>query len=388
MSLEKYYTVPITAFALLSFISIALGNVLLGLTAAMFVAYTYKNKHKLTLAQGLRPYYYTIGFFVLTMLVSALASGDVALGAKRWADLWVWRLLPFFVLTLTIKDKMSAKKILLCALTGLTLGSLCLIYQGLSGDVRASGFFGHPMTFAGYFCTYLPVFLVCFLDERVLGKWRWCAGAAFVLGCLALLFNATRGAWLATAAVVLFILAYYGLRRHSKAAIACLLVLACAGAALTQYKPFMQRLNTITDSKFQSNTERLLLWSSAWNMYKDHPLLGVGLGQYKDNYQKKYISPQAKEPDLGHAHNNFLQMLAENGTIGFSGFVVLVACLVGYSFYSFFKQGDPYALMTSMSALALVLQGCTEYNFGNSAVMKSFWLVQGCLLVLARKDEC
>ena len=39
--------------------------------------------------------------------------------------------------------------------------------------------------------------------------------------------------------------------------------------------------------------------------------------------------------------------------------------------------------MMCVSSLALVLQGMTEYNFGNSAVMKSFWLVQGCLLVLS-----
>ena len=28
------------------------------------------------------------------------------------------------------------------------------------------------------------------------------------------------------------------------------------------------------------------------------------------------------------------------------------------------------------------MQGLTEYNFGNSAVMKSYWLLLGCMLVL------
>ena len=32
--------------------------------------------------------------------------------------------------------------------------------------------------------------------------------------------------------------------------------------------------------------------------------------------------------------------------------------------------------------LSLSLQGLTENNFGNSAVMKAFWLLLGCLLVL------
>ena len=78
-----------------------------------------------------------------------------------------------------------------------------------------------------------------------------------------------------------------------------------------------------------------------------------------------------------------MQMLAENGVVGFLGFMQLIIFLIGYSLYYFYKERNPYFMMMSMSTLALVLQGFTEYNFGNSAVMKSFWLLQGCLLVLA-----
>ena len=156
-----------------------------------------------------------------------------------------------------------------------------------------------------------------------------------------------------------------------------------SGAILSNNRVFVDRVKSITSTTNNSNNERLFIWQSAYTMFKDHPVLGVGLGQYKDNYQQKYILPQAKEPYLTHAHNNFLQMLAENGIIGFAGFLTLIAGFIGYSFRRFWKESNPYALMMSMSTLALVLQGLTEYNFGNSAVMKSFWLVQGCLLLLS-----
>lgn len=381
---KKYCSLPIAVFALLSFISIAAGNALLGIATLCFLIYAFRNKNELQLTD--KNYYAAIAVFLFTMLLSALTSGAIGKGMKVWADLWIWRLMPFVIITLSIKEACSAKKILACSLLGITLGSMCLIYQGLSGDSRASGFFGHPMTFAGYFCIYLPVLLVCFLEQRIYGQWRWLAGGSFVLGVVALLFNATRGAWLALTIVLLFILAYY-LIKGNKLAMLCLALFIAAGAGLSQYQPFVQRLATITDTKYQSNTERLLIWQSAYTMFKDHPVLGVGLGQYKDNYQKKYISPKAKEPYLSHAHNNFLQMLAENGIVGFVGFLTLLVCFIGYSFKRFWQEKNPYALMMSMATLALVLQGCTEYNFGNSAVMKSFWLVQGCLLVLSYVDK-
>ena len=381
---KKYCSLPIAVFALLSFISIAAGNALLGIATLCFLIYAFRNKNELQLTD--KTYYAAIAVFLFTMLFSALTSGAIGKGMKVWADLWIWRLMPFVIITLSIKEACSAKKILACSLLGITLGSICLIYQGLSGDSRASGFFGHPMTFAGYFCIYLPVLLVCFLEQRIYGQWRWLAGGSFVLGVAALLFNATRGAWLALTLVLLFILAYY-LMKGNKLAMLCFALFIAAGAGLSQYQPFVQRLATITDKKYQSNTERLLIWQSAYTMFKDHPVLGVGLGQYKDNYQKKYISPKAKEPYLSHAHNNFLQMLAENGIVGFVGFLTLLVCFIGYSFKRFWQEKNPYALMMSMATLALVLQGCTEYNFGNSAVMKSFWLVQGCLLVLSYVDK-
>ena len=48
----------------------------------------------------------------------------------------------------------------------------------------------------------------------------------------------------------------------------------------------MKRVQSITSTKYQSNTERILIWQSTYHMFQDPPVLGVGLGQYKDSYQK------------------------------------------------------------------------------------------------------
>lgn len=377
---KNYIFKLISAFALLSFVSIAAGNIFLGISTLLFFIYMYKNKPVLN--TEVKGYYYTIGFFVLTMLLSAFFSGDIKTGIKRWADMWIWRMMPFVIITLAIAEAKKCLNILKLSCLGISVGICCLLYQGISGDGRAAGFFGHPMTFAGYLCMYLPLFFIGFFEDVLEKKYKYFSGVMLLLGSAALIFNGTRGAWLAVAITLAIILLYYMGRNRKNLLIGLLLVCVGSGVLLNN-DSFMKRVSTITNNKYQSNSERLLMWQSAWNMFKDHPVLGVGLGQYKDNYQKKYILPEAKEPKLEHAHNNFMQMLAENGAVGFIGFISMFGYIIFSNLKKFWQNRNPYALMICTMTASLLIQGLTEFNFGNSAVVKAYWLILGCLLVLA-----
>ena len=375
----KYITLALMAFGVASFISLAAGNVTLGIATLCFLIFAFRNRDALTVD---KTYYRAVGFFLATMLLSALFCGHVGQGLKVWSDFWVWRLMPFFIVTLAVKAE-GAKRILIAASLGLAISMGYAIVEGFGGEGRASGFYGHPMTLAGWLCLYVPLFLVALFERSLSLRLRQGAGALFAIALVALLFNGTRGAWVAIAGVVSLIVLYYLFQRRKLAVwVAALLLMASVG--LTYYEPFMQRLDTINAAQ---NTERFLMWESAYHMFEDHPVLGVGLSQYEDNYQQKYISPLAMEPELKHAHNNFMQMLAENGIVGFAGFLTLLSTFIGVSLYRFWKYKNPYALAMAMGTLALIVQGMTEYNFGNSAVMKCFWLTEGCLLVLAREWE-
>lgn len=380
MNIEKIDFRILCLFALTSFVSIAAGNVFLGIAVLLFFISVYK--HKIDINKKFKGYYFAIAIFVFTMLLSALFSGDIVYGLNRWADMWIWRFMPFIVITTMITEPNKSLNILKVSCIGISIGILCLIFQGVSGDGRAAGFFGHPMTFAGYLCMYLPLFLIGYFDNLFGGKYRNVSGLLFVAGIAALIFNGTRGAWIAVAITSGILLLYYMFKNKRNLIIGTVVIALCGGI-LVNNDAFMHRVSTITNNRYQSNSERLLMWNSAWNMFKDHPVLGVGLGQYKDNYQHKYISPKAKEPNLAHAHNNFLQMLAENGMVGFIGFISMFIYIAGYNLKQFFTEKNIYSLAICAVTVTLLLQGCTEFNFGNSAVVKSYWLVLGCLVVLA-----
>ena len=67
--------------------------------------------------------------------------------------------------------------------------------------------------------------------------------------------------------------------------------------------------------------ERLAHWEAAKRMFAMSPWLGVGPGNYAAVY------PDVRMPlwseALGHAHNYYLNVLAESGALGFTAFLLL-----------------------------------------------------------------
>lgn len=379
----KLYQISVIGFICLiisTFVSIAVGNIFLAILTLCFFIKIYQKEIKFDV--NFKSYFVAVGIFVVTMFVSALFSGDILYGLKRWTDMWIWRFMPFVVVVFLLKNYVDVKKVILASFVGISFVATYAVYQGLNGISRANGFYGHPMTLGGWLCIFMPLLLIEFFEKRLLGKYYWLSGIAFCVCSASLVFNGTRGAWLAVSIVCAALIIYY-MFKSKRNLVLSIIFIALISAVLVNNPKFMHRLDTIDDfTKYQSNTERILIWQSAWNMFKDHPILGVGLGQYTVNYQKKYILPQAKEPNLGHAHNNFMQMLAENGIVGFAGFIAMFGYIILKNSIEWIKTKNVYALMIIASTVCLILQGFTEYNVGNSAVIKMYWLILGLLVIL------
>ena len=448
LSLKNALLISLCMFAVASFISIAAANVFLGISVLLFLIITYKNKG-VNIATDKLPYFKAIAVFAGALFVSALFSSDIAYGLKTWADFFIWRFIPFVMLLTVLDGETFGKKVLAAVIGGFAIDCLyaicwsVFIFKGKFDWIRAAGFVGHPMTLAGWTCILLPVLLVFIFRKDVAQKYHWLAILLFAIGSVALLFNATRGAWLALAVVLPLMSSFFILQNKKLLLISLALVLG-VGTILVNNASFMKRVDSIDDLKNTSNRSRLIIWDTSIEMFKEHPVLGVGLGNYKNVYQNEYIAPRVdkeinaikklrsfrtlkkseqavvlKAPvnlwkiqgykklkkqernefnkayskfrfeyslsKLNHAHNNLLQMLAENGLVGFIGYICAFGFILWKNFKNFLLNKNPYALMIVGSTSALLLQGLTEYNFGNSSVMKIYWLVLACLIILASK---
>jgi len=70
-----------------------------------------------------------------------------------------------------------------------------------------------------------------------------------------------------------------------------------------------------------SFAKRDSIWATSWTMFTQHPVRGVGLGQFKWNYlhaQREMLArwPHLKWQYTHWAHNEFLQWFAEGGIVG------------------------------------------------------------------------
>jgi O-antigen ligase len=139
----------------------------------------------------------------------------------------------------------------------------------------------------------------------------------------------------------------------------------------------------VTDANF-AVLERLAHWVAAVRMFAAEPWLGVGPGNYAVVYPAVRL-PLWEEP-LGHAHNIYLNVLAESGLVGLCAFLLLWGAAVVWVWGEQrrplqYYAGDDLAAAQWRRALAIGLLGVLTHLVIHSSFDHLF--VQGIYLHLA-----
>ncbi|CVK19944.1 O-antigen ligase family protein [Sporomusa sphaeroides] len=376
--LDKAIFYMLTCYALFSCISIAGTSIALSLAVILAVIRLVKQPEKPDMDRGLVQ---ALLFFFLTLLISALAAYDSATGfAQVWK--YFYRMVPLFLVVLFIKKPQQMVVVLLALSVSIFIAGSYTIWQGIHGQQRAAAFGANAMILAGYLVQMIPLLFVMVTAKGYLEKRkRMLLAIVLLISLLALVFNATRGAWVAVA-VSLLLYGLMNIKKHKYILPSIVIVCLGVGIVIGATPALEKRVASITDLTERSNAERLLLWQSGWNMFKDHPLTGVGPDNFETLYQGKYVLPAAKQPELSHAHNNFVHMAAETGILGLTGFVYMFGYILYISWHRYrLSPANIWAAGCFFVTVGLLMQGLTEFNFGNSAVTRLYWFIVGLMLV-------
>ena len=386
LKLESWGFYLLCAFALASNLSIAVGNVFLGALVLVVLLRVYKKRKdwRSALPEG----QLGIALFVLmgTVFLSVLCSDNPGRGLRVFIDYYGYRMLGLYAILLLVKDRKRILTIAVCVAASFTINNVAILYEGVFlHDFRADGFVPY-MTAGGFLSMLVPSLLFLLMEGSLGQRYRLPLGFLMVLSVVALLLNGTRGAWIAVA-VSCVVIGGMAVQRRRKFFLG-ILAAALVFVAVFSVSPILaNRLASIGDMQLQSNTERILLWKSAFHMFEDHPVLGVGFSRFREEYQGGYILPEAKEPYLGHAHNNIMHMLAECGFLGVVALLFFWLCWFSYGVSSWRTTRSVAALIFLSVLLGIFMQGLTEYNMGNSAVMKLYWLLLGLCLQWMRLEK-
>ncbi|MBN1826472.1 MAG: O-antigen ligase family protein [Candidatus Eisenbacteria bacterium] len=202
-------------------------------------------------------------------------------------------------------------------------------------DVNAGAlpFFGEHGTFAAYLCYAFPMAVLTTLwaKKKVTKTIFGCAACAVFAG---ILFSLTRAAWLAFAAMVgVTLILLPRSRAFPRWIFGVLAVGGIAAVVLagSSQSTLFKHMRSIADTESNvSNMERLNRWAAAIDMFKAHPVVGVGFGAYKHHYRqfrRIRLATTESAPRAG-AHNIFLSVLAEMGLVGAAVNLVFIGALL------------------------------------------------------------
>jgi putative inorganic carbon (hco3(-)) transporter len=140
-----------------------------------------------------------------------------------------------------------------------------------------------------------------------------------------------------------------------------------------------QRIHSLRQPALDPSVSiRVEMWQAGLRMIRKHPWVGVGPNNIPEVYTL-YLAP-GKAPEVGyreHLHNDFIQLGAERGLPCLAAWMWFMAAL-GWHFRRLRRKLKHLGWVADAAAaawLAMLVEGCFEFNFGTSPVLMLFLFV-------------
>jgi O-antigen ligase len=316
-----------------------------------------------------------LAFFVLVLLSYLLHAPTPV--TTRSALVTNVSHVAFFVTTLVVVSSLERlRRVLLVAIASMALASLYVLRDWQGGSaVYGTGYrpgyvTGDPNFYAASAVLCLPLAFGWVLERRPAWERLFCLGCVLV-GLAGSMVAASRGGFVGLVAATAFMIWHAPRRARNFTLMAGTLLVFLAVSPTSP----LQRLMNPRQGDEDATEARLQIWTVAMTMVKEHPLTGVGIGNFKASVAAYGDLPA----DLQlAAHNGYLDVAAEMGVPGLLALVLTIywSCRgLGRVRRQARQQGPPLLHQTALGMQAGLIGFAVALMFVSGLFLKVFWLM-------------
>ncbi|MDO5713763.1 MAG: O-antigen ligase family protein [Tissierellia bacterium] len=331
--------------------------------------------------------------FFIYLILSTIFSTYVK-GSIRDLGIHLGGFCLFIILLTELKNKeriYSALTILSLATTLIALYGISQYFTGVEIKkewvdvannpdlkVRIFSVFGNPNIFAEYLVLFLPISVGLFWSAKKDSQKIFYLGQ-FLIGVIALGLTMSRGGWLGLMVAAAFFLFFVEKR---------FFLLAVPIGAFIFYKlpeGILRRITSIFNFADSSTAYRFKMWEITGDIIRDYPIIGVGLGHLPF---KRMFETYIRTMPIYHAHNTFLEVLAEMGVLGLLLFLILIGNVYYFGTKTLLRNKDPFYQVMGAALLAgftgALFHGMFENLLYLMKITTTFWILMALIFALGR----
>lgn len=300
-------------------------------------------------------------FFWLISFIS------IAFSVKPSISITMLGKLPYFLLPYlmvdSIKDEKKLLRLLQLLLISTTITASIGIFNYINGAARAYSSIGDTCileinALAVFLLVVFPFTIVLVIHEKSLWL-KVMNGVMAIIIMSGIILTYSRSTYLGMVGIA--IIGFFIKKiRYLSLSILCLFIIL-----FFAFPKFHEKIENISND----GQERLYMWQIGWQIFKDHPLTGVGVDECIKIEYPKYMDSQAKSKweARNNLHNTFIQEMAAKGIGGLISFLYLLGayfltCTTAYKkSTSIDQKGIILGCMTGCTGF--IIDGCFESNF-------------------------
>ncbi len=329
-----------------------------------------------------RPFLIPLVLFFAAAIFATIISPDKRLSLGVLKGWFLDPLLVLFLFLDLIRRKKQIKVVVLALFLSASYIAIYGLYEyvfrvGLDSDGRLNSVYV-PANYVAMYITPILVLSFVFLRKINSKFLRITHYALLIIILLALYFTKSYGGWLGLLGALIFLWLRVSMpRKRLKYLLIFATVVILVSISQSQSPKFGRLLDFSTRTSSSTRSE---IWQTSFLIIKEHPLGGVGLGNFEASY-REYV-PRVAFPPLEwlvvKPHNLYLNLWIEMGILGLVSFIWLIIV--------FFKQGwrdrnDPLVKYALAAMIALLVHGLVDTPYFKNDLSVLFWIIIGMIIM-------